>query len=1278
MLIKKSKNLFILLLSFIVVLSTSFGFFFAFSNIVKADESYSVDYSKITTTKDLVKDYRGGASFSMGDWTIVDTDLSASPLTSNFALKLQISLNGHWGDASYGQSLVALKFFGATPSGWTEDDNHIHDTSATGFVIKFEPENTITGMEYKGATVNELVRKTTGIEAFSANNSFIFEVGSYDLGDGTSVIYAKVDDVVISYATFVTGSFTFGNYVSLAEITPRATITACPVVEPEVDYSKITTTKDLVKDYRGGASFSMGDWTIVDTDLSASPLTSNFALKLQISLNGHWGDASYGQSLVALKFFGATPSGWTEDDNHIHDTSATGFVIKFEPENTITGMEYKGATVNELVRKTTGIEAFSANNSFIFEVGSYDLGDGTSVIYAKVDDVVISYATFVTGSFTFGNYVSLAEITPKATITACPVVEPEAPELPDVEPVVDYSKITTTKDLVNDYNAGASFGFTPWAIVDKDLSASPLTSNFALKLQISLNANWGGNPALWGDSLLALKFFGATPSNLTNGDGAHIHEYSASGFVIKFETGGITGMEYKGATVKEIVRETTDVEAIRANNSFVFEIGSYDLGDGYSVIYAKIDDTLVSFGVFETGDFVFGNYVSGVEAAARATIAAYPVIPTVDYTKINKVYDFNEITGMAKMSVSTSYATPTSIAIPGINNSIKFKFATNGFDGGIQLFGTSASALWSGAIYLGSNGDFQNNFGGTSVTAYVLGWGDSSVATIETGIYKTGDNYVVYMLIDDELKFYYEATGDVTYGNYINIFSSAANEISSLEEFEIDYEAIDLINVTELLGKTEIDLSASGVYNLGSLTNNANVAFKFRYFVGDTFDGYNFRQFGFLQDNTDLQPIWTGTGFELNFYSNGNGANCGVKIGGSDFGNFAYNGFTAGALITIELGTYDRDANNACFYVAINGNVLFIRSYAKDSLTLGYGVAAQVSNDSDDNIRVMDAEKYLIDEVIGSRHSYHVVDKDGYYTLSSYNGNFAFDVVSGVAQAGYYKAGTKIAVNGNVVATALYMDFSLMNGAQAKLTGNVSGLRFKGQISIEDYNKYSNFIVEIGMAFIPTDYLNKDGSDFMFENFVIGETISKLALTQAFGVEDGYNTYYGVLGNLRPENYIRDFAARGYIVFNFADGIDYVYTDFDLENNSRNIAYILETTYDVLGEEELLVADKMLANIIKVTYDGENASAIAGAGVENVLTSFETEVVDNCLNIVVSTNDNYPIYALSINGDCISINGEFKLFEENIYKVKSVTRNADNTVTIVCYPQVELNLQSPI
>ena len=142
------------------------------------------------------------------------------------------------------------------------------------------------------------------------------------------------------------------------------------------------------------------------------------------------------------------------------------------------------------------------------------------------------------------------------------------------------------------------------------------------------------------------------------------------------------------------------------------------------------------------------------------------------------------------------------------------------------------------------------------------------------------------------------------------------------------------------------------------------------------------------------------------------------------------------------------------------------------------------------------------------------VDKDGYYTLSSNNGNFAFDVVSGVAQAGYYKAGTKIAVNSNVVANALYMDFSLMNGAQAKLTGNVSGLRFKGQISTEDYNKYSDFIVEIGMAFIPADYLNADGSDFMFENFVIGETISKLALTQAFGLEGGYNVYYGVLGNL--------------------------------------------------------------------------------------------------------------------------------------------------------------------
>ena len=1263
------------LLSILIALTTMMfvisGLLYGVGNVAFANDPITVDYSNITV-HDVIREYNGGNAITPTVWDVANyhnaINVTEAP-TSNFAYKFAVTATNGLGGY--------IRLFGDAADGsWTPFDGPV----SKGVIFNFA-ETAVGNIQFAGLNNGADAQRVDGITDLVSGA--VFEFGSFDVDSNNSVAYLKVNDTVIASVEYAKGTYSFGTYIGFGGNGSGTTSFGCaPIIDevPEINYSNITV-HDVIREYNGGANIETGSWSINNINIGTAP-TNNFAYKMQVNYYGRFGGdpALWGTSAQYLKFFGATAGAWnTSDDSNI-EAGQSGVGLIITPQ-TITAVNYVGGSVKETYSVRDGLTSLNGDSTAIIEVGSIEIDTEKSAIYVKIDDAVVIYAEYVTGSYVFGNYISMGSGNGGEVYTNAPqqIVEPEEPEepedLPDAPTTIDYTNITVY-DVIGDLNGGEAVTPSPWNTTSYDnlvnLTEVP-TSNFAYRLQVDFSSgSTGGYVRMFGD-----EADGSWAPFDNNADRTAV----TKGIIFAFATNKVANIQFAGLTTANWLSGAQEVTGLsEVSGKFCFEFGCYDYDEVYSIAYLKVNDTIIASVAYAKGSYSFGTYIGIAGGDGGATFEQIESAPTVDYTKINKIYDFNEVNnGVLKTSVSTAYWAPTSFAIPEINNAIKFNFETAGFDGGMQLFATSDTGLWTGAIYLGSNGDYQNNFGGTSIREWVSGWSNwSETATFEIGIYQNGDNYVIYLTIDGELRFYYEATGEVTYGNYINMYSSSGNEISAVEEYVVDYDTVEVFNVADILGETEIDLATSGVYNLGSLTKNANVAFKFRYYVGDTFDGANFRQFGFLQDDSDNQPIWTGTGFEMNFYYNGSGANCSISKGGAGFGGFAYGGFVAGALLNIEFGTYDLDSQNAYFYVGIDGEIVFIKSYAKDSVTLDYGVAAQVTEDTDANIRVLDAEKYLIDEVVGDRHAYHVVDNDGFYTLSSNSGNFAFDLVSGVAQLGYYKVGTKLAVTGNVVANALFIDFSLVNGAQAKLTGKVSGLRFKGQINTEDYNKYAEYITEVGMAFIPVDYLNADGSDFMFKNFVIGETISKLALTQDFTIDGDYNSYFGVFGNIRRENYNRNFAARGYIAFNFVDGIDYIYTAFNVEDNSRNIAYLLKGTYDALDDTQREIADKMLNNIIKVTYDGEDASAVAGLGVDNVLESLETEIIDECLNVVISTNENYPIYALSINGDCIAINAEFKLFDGSVYKVKSVTRNSDNTVTIVCYPQVQLELLNPV
>ena len=420
MLTKKSKNLLILLLSFVVVLSTCFCCIFSFTNYAKADEVYTIDYSKITTTKDLIKDYRGGTKFTPGDWQIIETDLSSSPLVSNFSLKIGVYLNENWAGnpALWGPSLLAFRFFGTTASSWTEGSStHIGDYATNGFLLSFESVNAIANINYKGTEVNRLVNKTEGISAIVASNFFILEVGSYDVGDGTSVIYGKIDDLIFAYATFETGTFTFGNYVSIGAASARATIEdSTKTTTVKVPYEDINVIPydtisvfDVVDDFNAGEDIKVEGLNTIDLSTKITSV-SNIALKTRIYTGNM-------QNMFNQRYFHFFAQDGSAGVPMVGVADSTGVLVIFY--NDAFSVEFIGGDsyfsdssaewvlIDELLnidaQREYGVLEVASNTYVDLEVGTFTVDDTYDAVYVKVNGYIIKLLYYVKGTFDYGD-----------------------------------------------------------------------------------------------------------------------------------------------------------------------------------------------------------------------------------------------------------------------------------------------------------------------------------------------------------------------------------------------------------------------------------------------------------------------------------------------------------------------------------------------------------------------------------------------------------------------------------------------------------------------------------------------------------------------------------------------------------------------------------------------------------------------------------------------------------------------------------------------------------
>lgn len=157
----------------------------------------------------------------------------------------------------------------------------------------------------------------------------------------------------------------------------------------------------------------------------------------------------------------------------------------------------------------------------------------------------------------------------------------------------------------------------------------------------------------------------------------------------------------------------------------------------------------------------------------------------------------------------------------------------------------------------------------------------------------------------------------------------------------------------------------------------------------------------------------------------------------------------------------------------------------------------------------------------------------------------------------------------------------MYDGAQLRLvetSGNTGGIRFATKID-KDTLDYATFMnkgessVSYGTLIVPLDYLmDEDGNwligDFSLYSLEMAE-LPYLNIVAKDGIirnADGSITLLASISEIKEQNYDRKFAAVGYVKYEL-DGIEqYLYSDFDPENNARSLRELARTALNDVTE----------------------------------------------------------------------------------------------------------------
>ena len=173
-----------------------------------------------------------------------------------------------------------------------------------------------------------------------------------------------------------------------------------------------------------------------------------------------------------------------------------------------------------------------------------------------------------------------------------------------------------------------------------------------------------------------------------------------------------------------------------------------------------------------------------------------------------------------------------------------------------------------------------------------------------------------------------------------------------------------------------------------------------------------------------------------------------------------------------------------------------------------------------------------------------------------------------------YAVGDTITLSGNVSLEAEVIDFVQEDGAAIRLSGSAdeSGIRFTCFLSAEDFAKYKDIIVSIGIEVQPLDLMNPDYTVNEEKN-PVKFSLSGADLKVVSNVEFGEGVLLrGTIKKMYTHNYKRPIAARSYIELMINGEARKFYVDFDKEQHVRTISEVAEA----YKEDKQIVGNEVL------------------------------------------------------------------------------------------------------
>ena len=219
-----------------------------------------------------------------------------------------------------------------------------------------------------------------------------------------------------------------------------------------------------------------------------------------------------------------------------------------------------------------------------------------------------------------------------------------------------------------------------------------------------------------------------------------------------------------------------------------------------------------------------------------------------------------------------------------------------------------------------------------------------------------------------------------------------------------------------------------------------------------------------------------------------------------------------------------------------------------------------------------------------------------------------------------YKGGTTIpAKTEGYTIKAVYAAFSQIDGAQVRISApsdeKVGGIRFVCKLGSDSKSEH---IVQMGLLIMPTNYMtngalthanygptNAQGSTPGYREFVVNSADMQLEVYAQDTEANGTEGYYlkGSIVNLYDYNYTRSYSARSFLKVQYADGVEYVYTDYNKDNNARKICDIAKKMIETYPDQYAPIKNKTYPIVYEYAKVADTMESFAFFGPEVVITN---------------------------------------------------------------------------